>query len=153
MISDSEIDIVIELIIDFVIEQIIDFAIDSVIDCVIDSVIDFCNQINFINREKAASGVLSVCELVIEAAESILGIIIQQFEDASEERVDDLIILGEQVLQHALLVEPYVQDGGMFVDAVREVVASFPGSTPQLFSHRVEKRGGSLVYFITCYVT
>ena len=66
----------------------------------------------------AASGVLSVCELVIEAAESILGIIIQQFEDASEERVDDL---GEQVLQHALLVEPYVQDGGMFVDAVREV--------------------------------
>ena len=32
MISDSEIDLVIELIIDFVIEQIIDFAIDSVID-------------------------------------------------------------------------------------------------------------------------
>ena len=49
-------------------------------------------------------------------------IIIQQFEDASEEKVDDLIILGEQVLQHALLVEPYVQDGGMFLDAVREVV-------------------------------
>ena len=33
------------------------------------------------------------------------------------------------------------------------ILASFPGSTPQLFSHRVEKRGGSLVYFITCYVT
>ena len=37
LISDSEID----LIIDFVIEQIIDFAIDSVIDFAIDSVIDF----------------------------------------------------------------------------------------------------------------
>ena len=35
LISDSEIDLVIELIIDFVIEQIIDFAIDSVIDFVI----------------------------------------------------------------------------------------------------------------------
>ena len=41
LISDSEIDLVIELIIDFVIEQIIDFAIDSVIDFAIDSVIDF----------------------------------------------------------------------------------------------------------------
>ena len=50
LISDSEIDIVIELIIDFVIEQIIDFAIDSVIDCAsvidfaIDFIIDFCNR-------------------------------------------------------------------------------------------------------------
>ena len=75
----------------------------------------------------AASGnvgndLLAVCDCVVEAAESVLELIIEQFEVASEERVGDFIILGEQVLQHAILVEPYVNDGNIFVDAVREVV-------------------------------
>ena len=40
LISDSEIDLVIELIIDLVIELIIDFVIEQIIDFAIDSVID-----------------------------------------------------------------------------------------------------------------